>query len=235
MKALWPNLTHGLWFIPGLVVIGYALLAIVLVEVDHRIGFTGVAVVFKGDSSAARTVLSVLAGSLITVAGLTFSTTVVALQLASSQFSPRVLRTFFGDRLTQITVGSFVGIFVYWILVLRSVGDFQDGFDFVPRLSITAASARGIAAVVLLILFIHHISQMIQVSHITASIAARTLERVDRLYPDPYGEPTYGNCAAGHGDRRRRPQPRSAAPDCGRRPTSGSSVTSRRRAALLGS
>ncbi len=192
LKALWLNLTQGLWFVPGLVVVIYAALAIGLVELDQRIDFTGVAVVFKGDGSAARTVLSVLAGSLITVAGLTFSITVVVLQLASSQFSPRVLRTFFGDRLTQVTLGSYVGIFVYSILVLRSVGSFAHGLDFVPRLSITVASALGIAAVLLLIVFIHHVSRMIQVSHITASIAAQTLDRVNQLYPNPQGVPVEG-------------------------------------------
>lgn len=189
LRVLWLNLVQGLWFIPGLVVVLYAGLAVGLGQVDQTVDFTGAGAVFKGDGSAARTVLSVLAGSLITVAGLTFSVTVVVLQLASSQFSPRVLRTFFGDRLTQITVGSYVGIFVYSILVLRSVGSFSEGRGFVPRLSITVASALGIAAVVLLIVFIHHVSRMIQVSHITASIAMQTLERVDGLYPDAHGVP----------------------------------------------
>lgn len=65
MKALWPNLTQGAWFIPGLLVVLFAGLAIGLVRVDEQIDLTGVEAVFKGDGSAARTVLSVLAGSLI--------------------------------------------------------------------------------------------------------------------------------------------------------------------------
>lgn len=189
LRVLWLNLDQGLWFIPALVVLLYAGLAVGLVYVDQQHDFTGVSALFKGDGSAARTVLSVLAGSLITVAGLTFSITVVVLQLASSQFSPRVLSSFFGDRLTQVTVGSYVGIFVYSILVLRAVGSFEKGRVFVPRLSVTVASALGIAAVVLLIIFIHHVSRMIQVSHITASIGGQTLARVEALYPASYGQP----------------------------------------------
>ena len=184
-KGLWLNLSQSLGFIPGFIVLLFAILGIVLVEIDENVDLGGVQVVFKGDGPAARTVLSVIAGSLITVAGLTFSITMVVLQLASSQFSPRILRTFFGDRMVQITIGIFVGTFVYAILVLRAVGSFGDS-GFVPRLSVTVASLLGIAAVVLLIVFLHHVSQMVQVSHVAASIARATLARTDVLYPDDY-------------------------------------------------
>ena len=186
-KGLWLNISQSLGFVPGVIVATFALLGIVLVEIDGQVDLTGVQVVFKGDGSAARTVLSVIAGSLITVAGLTFSITMVVLQLASSQFSPRVLRTFFGDRLTQVTIGTYVGTFVYAILVLRAVGSFGDT-GFVPRLSVTVASLLGIAAVVLLIVFLNHVSRMIQVSHVTAAIARDTLARTDVLYPEHHGE-----------------------------------------------
>ena len=184
-KALWLNVSQSLGFIPGFIVVLFAVLGIVLVEIDGNVDLDGVQVVFQGDGSAARTVLSVIAGSLITVAGLTFSITMVVLQLASSQFSPRILRTFFGDRMTQITIGTYVGTFVYAILVLRAVGSFDDA-GFVPRLSVTVASLLGIAAVVLLIVFLHHVSQMVQVSHVAANIAHATLARTDVLYPDGY-------------------------------------------------
>ena len=176
------DLQQGLWFVPASIVVVDGALSVALVEVDRH---TRVAAgpLFQGDASAARTVLSVISGSLITVAGLTFSLTIVVLQLTSSQFSPRILRTFFGDRLTQVTVGSYVGIFVYSILVLRSVSG-----SFVPRLGVTVASVLAIAAVVLLIVFIHHISQLIQVSYVTGDIAAKTLARLEVLYPETHGE-----------------------------------------------
>lgn len=182
LKGHWLNISQSLGFVPGLLVVVFGALGVVLVQVDQHVELAGVEEIFGGDASAARTVLSVIAGSLITVAGLTFSTTIVVLQLASSQFSPRVLRTFFGDRLTQITIGTYVGTFVYALLVLRSVGSLSDP-GFVPRLSVTVASLLGIAAVVLLILFLHHVSQMVQVSHVTADIAHATLARLDALLP----------------------------------------------------
>jgi uncharacterized membrane protein len=111
----------------------------------------------------------------------------VVLQLASSQFSPRILRSFFGDRITQLTIGTFVGIFVYSILVLRAVGSFGEP-GFVPRLSVTIASLLAIAAVVLLVVFLNHVSLLVQVSHVTATIARATLSRADELYPSRFGD-----------------------------------------------
>ncbi len=187
-KGLWLNLSHNLGVIPGFIVFLFAGLGVALVEVDRRVDLERVQWVFNGDGAAARSVLSVVAGSLITVAGLTFSITMIVLQLASSQFSPRILRTFFGDRVTQITIGTFVGTFVYSILVLRAVGSVAEA-GFVPRLSVTVASLLGIGSAVLLIVFLHHVSQLIQVSHVTATIAHETLARMDAVYPEEYGEP----------------------------------------------
>src|SRR5687767_8621839 len=90
LNARWKDIKQSLGFVPGAIVAVFAILGIVMVEIDRPLNLDGVRFVFAGDGSAARTVLSVIAGSLITVAGLTFSITMVALQLASSQFSPRV-------------------------------------------------------------------------------------------------------------------------------------------------
>jgi uncharacterized membrane protein len=182
----WRNLLQNLAFVPGVIVVAFIVAGIALVEIDNHVDLDGVRYVFQGDASAARTVLQVIAGSLITVAGLTFSITMVVLQLASSQFSPRILRTFFGDRVTQVTIGVYVGTFAYSLLVLRETGSIGGG-DFVPRLSVTLASLLGIVAVGLLIVFLNHVAQMVQVSHVMADIAHKTLTQTDTLFPSGYG------------------------------------------------
>jgi uncharacterized membrane protein len=169
--------TDALWFVPGTITFAYGVLAVAIVELEKR-GAVGSAGLFDGDAPAARTVLSVIAGSLVTVAGVTLSITIVVLQLTSSQFSPRIISTFFDDRLTQVTVGSFAGIFVFAIVVLGSVSD-----SFVPRLAVVLAGLLAIVAVALLIVFIHHVTQLIQVSHLSGEIARKTLARLDVLFP----------------------------------------------------
>lgn len=152
--------------------------------------FSGVpsALLFGGDAEAARSVLTTVAASVMTVAGLTFSITIVALQLASSQFSPRVLRTFFSDRVTQVTAGTFVGIVGYALLVLRAVRTGTDGGPpTVPGFAVTVAIALCLVALILLLVFVQHVAGLVQVSRVTARIADSTHARVARLHPDPYG------------------------------------------------
>jgi uncharacterized membrane protein len=174
---------------PGVVAFAFVALAQILVFVDRVGGQHGVAG-FGGDAPAARIMLSTIAGSLITVAGLTFSITVVSLQLVSQQFSPRALRNFLADRLNQLVAGSFLGIFAYCLLVLRTVRQGSGSADrFVPSLSITVAITLGVMTVGLLLVFIHHMSQTLQVSAVAGRIAHTTLAVTDQLYPAQYGRP----------------------------------------------
>lgn len=177
------RLRNSLWFIPGLWVIGAALLALLMTWVDSAnpgLG-TDLPLVFGGGPDGARSVLSSIAGSTITVAGVTFSISIVALQLASSQFSPRVLRDFMRDRLSQSVLGSFLGAFFYALLVMRSIRSQDDSApEFVPALSVTVGILLAAVAVIMLVYFIHHISTRIQVSSILAAIASAAEDSMRR-------------------------------------------------------
>lgn len=186
LRALWQNLIAGFWLVPGAVAAVIAASAFLFVEIDRAAGEEGFGIGFDGDAGAARDILSTIAGSLITVAGLTFSLTIVVLTLISSQFTPRALRGFLGDRVNQVVAGAFVGIFLYCLIVLRSVRGGSDGDAFVPALSVTVAIALGLLTLVLLLLFIHHMGRSIQASHIAARVARQTMAALDRLYPERY-------------------------------------------------
>ena len=118
-------ITSRLWPIPTTAVVVALVLGVALPEVDAAVdaGLSGRAsgLLFGGDADAARSLLGVIASSLITVTALTFSLTVVTLQLASSQFSPRLLRTFTSDAFVQATLGVFLATFTYALTVLRAV------------------------------------------------------------------------------------------------------------------
>ncbi len=166
------------------------MLGLVLLEIDRSAGPRGLDWAYGGQAAAARQVLAIVAGSLITVAGVTFSITIVSLQLVSSQYTPRALRGFLSDRVNQLVAGTYVGIFVYCLLVLRTVEERdRSGEGFVPSLSVTVAIAAGLLGFGLLLVFIHHMAQSVKVSHIAARIARETLAAVDRLYPQDYGSP----------------------------------------------
>jgi uncharacterized membrane protein len=124
------------------------------------------AFVFGGGPAAARDLLAAIAGSLISVTGLTFSLTVVALQLGSSQYSPRLLQTFVTDRGVQLTLAVLTATFVYALTVLRTVRTEDATTDesaFVPRLSITVGYVLTLGSVVALLLFLGHLARMLRV------------------------------------------------------------------------
>lgn len=134
--------------------------------------------VFRGGADGAREVLSTIAGAMISVTGLVFSTTLVTLQLASSQFSPRVLSTFLADRVTQNTLGVFTASFVYALTVLRSVED--DPNATVPQLGVTVGFLLVLAAVGMFLAFIHRITQAISVTTVIRAVGDTTRALLER-------------------------------------------------------
>ena len=134
--------------------------------------------VISGSADAAREILTAIAAAVVTVVTLVFSITIVTLTLASTQFGPRMLRNFIRDRITQLTLGSFVATFVYAILALVSIGPAGRG-DFVPHLSITVTMALVVADVGVLVVFIDHIAKSIQLQQVIGSIAEDLSRAID--------------------------------------------------------
>ena len=156
---LWPLPVVGVL----LAVIMGVLLPHVDIYADAHLPPWVTSLLFGGDAGAARTVLDAISSSLITVTSLTFSLTVVTLQLASSQFSPRLLRTFTSDIFVQATLAVFLATFTFALTVLRAVRSGDEGAAFVPRISVTIAFVMGIISVLGLVLFLAHLARQIRV------------------------------------------------------------------------
>src|SRR5690606_437373 len=144
-----------------------------------------IAWLYTGTPSGARELLSVIASSMLGVAGVVFSITIVVLTLASNQFGPRLLRNFMRDRGNQVTLGTFLAAFVYCLLVLRQVRGDDDGVDpFVPQVSMLVALISALAGLGVLIYFIHHTAASIQAPHVIAGVARELGHAIDELYPE---------------------------------------------------
>lgn len=198
ISAIQEALRSSLWFIPALCVISVVALALATIEVDHRAGPQGhVAFAFSGGPASAQIILSTIASSMITFTGLVFSITMVVLQLASGQFSPRVLRTFLRDRISQFSLGTFVATFTYALVVLRSIRLVTaTSTGYVPGLSITVAFALVLFSLGVFVSYIHHIAQSIRVVSIIESVADEARRLIDELYPaNPDPSPPPGSAA----------------------------------------
>jgi uncharacterized membrane protein len=124
ISRIWDRLHSSFWFLPSAMTIFAMATAILLMQLESLYAsrlrwFNEWTYAF--DPESARAILSAIAGSMITVAGVTFSMTMLTLQLASSQFGPRMLRNFMRDRGNQIVLGTFLSTFVYCLFVLASV------------------------------------------------------------------------------------------------------------------
>jgi uncharacterized membrane protein len=191
LRMLWVAIRDSLWFIPGLLTTFAAALAMIMIHVERAGLLTSGDPdhwLLGGGAEGARGVLSAIAGGLITVTGVVFSVTIVALQLASSQFTPRVLRNFTADRSNQIVLGVFIGTFTYAVLVLRVVrSETADEQAFIPRLAVALGVGLVLVSIGFLIYFIDHASRSVQVSMILDRVSRITLEQVERLFPETIG------------------------------------------------
>ena len=115
--------------------------------------------------------------------GITFSMTLLALTVASGQYTPRVLRSFMRSRVTQSTLGVFASIFAFCLIVLRTIREADEAAEFVPNLAVFVAFVMSLGGVGVLIYFIHHIASSIQAPSIIASISCETNAAMDRLLP----------------------------------------------------
>jgi len=191
---LFDYLRTSFWFIPLVMAAGAVTLALALVALDHTLEKEfkhDLPWTYSGGPEGARMVLSVLASSMITVAGVVFSITIVTLTLASSQFGPRLLRGFIRDRANQAVLGTFLATFLFCLLVLRTVRNDDHG-NFVPAVSVVAGLLLGLASLGVLIFFIHHTSTSIQATQVIANVASELMHVVDQLFPTEIGEPGYG-------------------------------------------
>lgn len=179
LRAIWDDLQSSLWFVPTALSVASVALSRISLAVDRWIvdarpdGWTWV---YGGGADSARVVLGTVAGSMVTIASVTFSITMVALTLASGQFTPRILRNFMRDRLNQIVLGSFISTFLFSVLILREIRGGEDAY--VPAFSVTLAVLGVLAAFGFFIFFIHHVAISIQASSILRSAARETRKEI---------------------------------------------------------
>ena len=190
IRHWWQDMRSSFWFVPAVMVLSAIGLATVLIAIDSTLDLPVVKqwpLLFGAGADGSRGLLSAVASSMITVAGVVFSITIVALSLTSSQYTSRVLRNFMRDRNNQVVLGVFVGIFAYCLVVLRVIRGGDEG-AFVPSLAVLGGLILAFVGIGFLIFFIHHISMSIQASSIISAAALETLSAIDRLFPEGLGE-----------------------------------------------
>ena len=177
------------WFLPSVMLVAAMALGAVTVWLDTGPAanlFEGVSWYQRSKPDGARAVLSTIAGSMITVAGVVFSITIVAISYAASQYGPRILTNFMSDRGNQVTLGTFIATFAYSIVVLRTI--YSGETAFVPQLAVFVALLLAFCSIVVLIYFVHHTPASMHVNSVVARIGRQLIHLIKKQFPSCIGQ-----------------------------------------------
>ena len=168
----------SLWFVPVTCVVFGVGLSLATVAIDRSTDFTLIPESFTGGPDVAIAILSTVAASMVSLAALVLTITMVVVQLAMGQFSPRIVQTFLQDKPSQIAIGLFVATFAHSVVALREVRD-----DDVPGLAIVVAFILVLASIMVLVLYVHHIGRSLRVASLIELVGGKTRRVLDVEYP----------------------------------------------------
>ncbi len=184
LSVFWDALRRSFWFLPAVAMVAGAVLGWAIGSLDDNVTLR-LGVVSFSDPGNARELLQTIATVTVTVIGISFSVTVVTLQLASQQLGPRVLRTFQADALNKFVLSLFLGLFVYCIVVLTTLD--TGSRDSAPELAVALAIALSIVAFGSFVAFIHNIVESLQPSRLIRRIATDGQRTLTRPFPSGIG------------------------------------------------
>ena len=188
------HVTSGMWFVPVVCVIVGAALSFGTIALDRASNYEAIPSEFVGAPDAATAILQTIATSMVSLTALVLTITMVVVQLAMGQFSPRIVQRILQDKPSQFAIGLFVATFVHAILALREVTNAGDGSGGqVPGIALVTAFVLVLASIAVLVIYVHHIGQSLRVSALIELVGKDTRNLVDRLYsdhgPTPYPAP----------------------------------------------
>ncbi|MCV2885848.1 DUF2254 domain-containing protein [Aestuariibacter sp. AA17] len=179
------TLRTSFWFVPSCMLLGAVVLAKTLIELDRNEVFHNITLlkfVYESNSDTIVSLLTTLAGSMITVTSIVFSITVLSLSMASQQFGPRLIRHFMADNGTKMVMGTFLATFIYCILVVEVTDEFESRQQ-VPGMAVYVAVLLSLASIGVLIFYIHHVARTIQADQVISDVHRRLDNTINRLFP----------------------------------------------------
>ena len=178
----------SLWFIPVLCVLAGVLVSIGTIAVDRATGFELIPRWLTGGPDAAMGILTTIAVSMVSLATLVLTITMVVVQLAMGQFSPRIVQTFLRDKPSQLAIGLFVATFAHTMLAMREVQ--FDGDGQVPGIAIAVGYVLVLTSIAMLVMYVHHIGRSLRVSALIELVGNDTRRLLEQVYPEVRaGEP----------------------------------------------
>ena len=178
------HLRSSLWFVPVLCVLAGVVVSFATIGLDRAFDYAAIPKSLVGGPDAATVILSTVAASMVSLAALVLTITMVVVQLAMGQFSPRIVQRVLRDKPSQLAIGLFVATFVHAILALREVTNNGDGTGNVPGIAVVTAFVLVLVSIAVLVMYVHHIGQSLRVSSLVELVGKDTRRLLDRVYAD---------------------------------------------------
>jgi uncharacterized membrane protein len=184
LSKLLIHIKSSLWFVPVLCVLAGAALSFGMIALDRFFNYEAIPSSIDVGPDAATVILTTIAASMVSLAALVLTITMVVVQLAMGQFSPRIVQRILRDKPSQFAIGLFVATFVHAILAVREVRNNGDGTGQVPGIAVVTAFALVLVSIAVLVMYVHHIGQALRVSALIELVGKETRKVLDRVYPD---------------------------------------------------
>jgi uncharacterized membrane protein len=181
---LFIHVKSSLWVVPVLCVLAGVAISFGTIALDRYFDYDALPTRFVGGPDAAAAIFSTVAASMVSLTALVLTITMVVVQLAMGQFSPRIVQRILRDKPSQLAIGLFVATFVHAILALREVTINGDGTGNVPGIALVTAFVLVLVSIAVLVMYVHHIGQALRVSALIELVGDETRKLLDRLYPD---------------------------------------------------
>ena len=176
------SMRTGLWFVPVMCVLAGVLLSFGTIAIDRAFDYDLIPEDVIGGPDAALAILSTVAASMVSLAALVLTITMVVVQLAMGQFSPRIVQTILKDKPSQLAIGIFVATFAHAMLAMREVS-FDEGDEHVPGVAIVVAFVLVLISIAVLVIYVHHIGQSLRVASLIELVGTDTRGLIDEHYP----------------------------------------------------
>ena len=188
-RRLLIHLRSSLWFVPVLCVLAGAGISFVTIALDRWFDYEAIPESLIGGPDAATAILSTVAASMVSLTALVLTITMVVVQLAMGQFSPRIVQRILQDKPSQLAIGLFVATFVHAIIAVREVTNNGDGTGQVPGIAVLTAFVLVLVSIAVLVVYVHHIGKALRVSALIELVGKDTRALLDRIYPDKGAAP----------------------------------------------
>jgi uncharacterized membrane protein len=184
LRKLGVSVGSSLWFVPVVCVLAGVAISFGTISLDRAFDYHAIPQALVGRPTSANAILTTIAVSMVSLAALVLTITMVVVQLAMGQFSPRIVQRILRDKPSQLAIGLFVATFVHAVLTIREVVDRGDGTGQVPGIALATSYLLVLASIAVLVIYVHHIGQALRVSALIELVGNDTRKLVERRYPD---------------------------------------------------